>query len=211
MLKTKVAQQLWFISQILVEFLCWGLLLGRTPLCCWGGCLGCRQRCRRPPCTTCWLGPCGGTPPTSWRSPPCLCGRDCCASPWRLSASWLSYQPLEGQKLVSPTNNICYLYLLHLNITPEKARKCANAQMQFRDKTAYVWGLRYGWDPSLSMSPARRLAHFIPPCLLLRSCSLVRHLQILAPLSFRKCDQMLTIVRPKIGSSMGKAMDMAVR
>ena len=130
MIKTKVAQQLWFISQILVEFLCWGLLLGRTPLCCWGGCLGCRQRCRRPPCTTCWLGPCGGTPPTSWSSPPCLCGRDCCASPWRLSASWLSYQPaqhynqeiwpcatfdlhsrdflLEGQKLVSPTINICF-------------------------------------------------------------------------------------------------------
>ena len=37
------------------------------------------------------------------------------------------------------------------------------------------------------------------------------HLQILAPLSFRKCYQMQTIVRPKIGSSMGKAMDMAVR
>ena len=27
------------------------------------------------------------------------------------------------------------------NITPEKARK--SRQMQFRDKTAYVWGLRY--------------------------------------------------------------------
>ena len=27
------------------------------------------------------------------------------------------------------------------NITPEKARK--SQQMQFRDKTAYVWGLRY--------------------------------------------------------------------
>ena len=37
------------------------------------------------------------------------------------------------------------------------------------------------------------------------------HLQILAPLSFRKCYQMQTIVRPKIGLSMGKAMDMAVR
>ena len=182
-LKTKVAQQLWFISHILVEFLCWGLLLGRTPLCCWGGCLGCRQRCRRPPCTTCWLGPCGGTPPTSWSSPPCLCGRDCCASPWRLSASWLSYQPaqhynqeiwpcatfdlhsrdflLEGQKLVCPTINICFS-TPSTPITPEKARK--SQQMQFRDKTAYVWGLRYGWDPSLSMSPARRLAHFMPPC-----------------------------------------------
>ena len=27
------------------------------------------------------------------------------------------------------------------NITPEKAHK--SRQMQFRDKTAYVWGLRY--------------------------------------------------------------------
>ena len=35
------------------------------------------------------------------------------------------------------------------NITPEKARK--SRQMQFREQTAYVWGLRYGWDPSLSM------------------------------------------------------------
>ena len=35
------------------------------------------------------------------------------------------------------------------NITPEKARKLR--QMQFHDKTAYVWGLRYRWDPSLSM------------------------------------------------------------
>ena len=48
------------------------------------------------------------------------------------------------------------------NITPEKVRK--SRQMQFHDKTAYVWGLRYRWDPSLSMSPARRLAHFMPPC-----------------------------------------------
>ena len=28
-----------------------------------------------------------------------------------------------------------------VNITPEKARK--SRQMHFRDKTAYVWGLRY--------------------------------------------------------------------
>ena len=49
------------------------------------------------------------------------------------------------------------------NITPEKARK--SRQMHFRDKTAYVWGIRYRWDPSLSMSPVRQFAHFMPPCL----------------------------------------------
>ena len=38
-----------------------------------------------------------------------------------------------------------------------------------------------------------------------------RHLRILAPLSFNKCYQMQTIVRSKIGSSMGKTMDMTVR
>ena len=37
--------------------------------------------------------------------------------------------------------------------------------MQFRDKTAYVWGLRYRWDPSLSMNPVRQFAHFMPPCI----------------------------------------------
>ena len=47
------------------------------------------------------------------------------------------------------------------NITPEKARK--SRQMQFHDKTACVWGLRYWWDPSLSMNPVRRFAHFMPP------------------------------------------------
>ena len=47
------------------------------------------------------------------------------------------------------------------NITPEKVRK--SRQMQFHDKTAYVWGLRYRWDPSLSMNPVRRFAHFMPP------------------------------------------------
>ena len=47
------------------------------------------------------------------------------------------------------------------NITPEKARKLR--QMQFHDKTAYVWGLRYRWDPSLSMNPVCRFAHFMPP------------------------------------------------
>ena len=48
------------------------------------------------------------------------------------------------------------------NITPEKARK--SRQMQFHDKTVYVWGLRYRWDPSLSMNPVRQFAHFMPPC-----------------------------------------------
>ena len=37
--------------------------------------------------------------------------------------------------------------------------------MQFHDKTAYAWGLRYQWDPSLSMNPVRRFAHFMPPCI----------------------------------------------
>ena len=49
------------------------------------------------------------------------------------------------------------------NITPEKARK--SRQMKFHDKTAYVWCLRYRWDPSLSMNPVRRFAHFMPPCI----------------------------------------------
>ena len=44
----------------------------------------------------------------------------------------------------------------------EKAHK--SRQMQFHDKTAYVWGLHYRWDPSLSMNPVRRFAHFMPPC-----------------------------------------------
>ena len=39
--------------------------------------------------------------------------------------------------------------------------------MQFRDKTAYVWGLRYRWDPSLSRIPDPRIPHFMPPCFLL--------------------------------------------
>ena len=51
------------------------------------------------------------------------------------------------------------------NITPEKARK--SRQMQFHDKTTYVWGLRYRWDPSLSMNPVRQFAHFMPPWSLL--------------------------------------------
>ena len=41
---------------------------------------------------------------------------------------------------------------------PRKSR-----QMQFHDKTAYVWGLRYQWYSSLSMKPVRRFAHFMPP------------------------------------------------
>ena len=51
--------------------------------------------------------------------------------------------------------------ILYGNITPEKVRK--SRQMQFLDKTAYVWGLRYRWDPSLSMNPIRRFAYFMPP------------------------------------------------
>ena len=47
------------------------------------------------------------------------------------------------------------------NITPKKARK--SRQMQFRDKTAYVWGLRYRWDSSLSRNPVPRFPHFMPP------------------------------------------------
>ena len=47
------------------------------------------------------------------------------------------------------------------NITPEKARK--SRQIHFRDKTAYVWGIRYRSDPSLSMNPVRRFTHFMPP------------------------------------------------
>ena len=35
------------------------------------------------------------------------------------------------------------------NNTSEKARK--SRQMQFRDETAYAWGLCYQSDPSLSM------------------------------------------------------------
>ena len=47
------------------------------------------------------------------------------------------------------------------NNTPEKARK--SWQMQFRDKTAYVWGLRYRWDPSLSRNPVPWFPHIMPP------------------------------------------------
>ena len=35
--------------------------------------------------------------------------------------------------------------------------------MQFRDKTAYVWGLRYRWDPTLSRKPLSCFPHFMPP------------------------------------------------
>ena len=35
--------------------------------------------------------------------------------------------------------------------------------MQFHDKTAYAWGLRYRWNPSLLMNLVRRFAHFMPP------------------------------------------------
>ena len=36
--------------------------------------------------------------------------------------------------------------------------------MQFRDKTACVWGLRYQWDPLLLRNPVPRFLHFMPPC-----------------------------------------------
>ena len=52
------------------------------------------------------------------------------------------------------------------NITPERARK--SRQMQFHDKKAYVWGLRYRWDPSLSRKPVpalyATLLNAIPIC-----------------------------------------------
>ena len=34
----------------------------------------------------------------------------------------------------------------------------------FHDKTAYVWGLRYRWDPLLSRNLIPRFPHFKPPC-----------------------------------------------
>ena len=37
--------------------------------------------------------------------------------------------------------------------------------MQFRDKTAYVWGLRYRWDLSLSRNLITRFPHFWSPWL----------------------------------------------
>ena len=48
------------------------------------------------------------------------------------------------------------------NITPEKASK--SRQMQLRDRTGYVRGLCYRWDPSLSRKPLPRFPHFMPPC-----------------------------------------------
>ena len=36
--------------------------------------------------------------------------------------------------------------------------------MQFRDKTAYVWGLRYRWDPSLSRNPVPALYATLLSC-----------------------------------------------
>ena len=37
--------------------------------------------------------------------------------------------------------------------------------MQLHDKTAYVWCLRYRWDPSLSRNPVPWFPHFMPPCM----------------------------------------------
>ena len=58
--------------------------------------------------------------------------------------------------------NICEFLSKDGNNTPEKARK--SRQMLFHDKTAYVRGLRYRWDPSVSMNQVRQFAHFMPPC-----------------------------------------------
>ena len=74
-----------------------------------------------------------------------------------------------------------------------------------------MWSGKFPNFPFLNAKNWENVVDWWNDVLLLRSCSLFRHLQILAPLSFRKCYQMQTIVRPKIGSSMGKAMDMAVR
>ena len=48
------------------------------------------------------------------------------------------------------------------NITTEKAHN--TRQMQLCDKTAYIWGLRYQWDSSLSRKPLPCFPHFMPPC-----------------------------------------------
>ena len=37
--------------------------------------------------------------------------------------------------------------------------------MRFRNKIAYVWGLRYRWNPSLSRNLNPRFPHFVPPCM----------------------------------------------
>ena len=55
-----------------------------------------------------------------------------------------------------------YLNFYHrMGILPLK--KCVNCDKC--DKTAYVWGLRYRWDPSLSRNPVPRFPHFMPPWL----------------------------------------------
>ena len=49
-----------------------------------------------------------------------------------------------------------------MGILPLKKR--VNCDKCSFNKTAYVWGLPYRWDPSLSMNPVRRFTHFMPPC-----------------------------------------------
>ena len=53
-------------------------------------------------------------------------------------------------------------YYQRMEISSPKKRvnrdKCV-----FRDKTAYVWGLRYRWDPLLSRNLIPRFPHFKPP------------------------------------------------
>ena len=66
--------------------------------------------------------------------------------------------------------------------------------MQFRDKTAYVWGLRYRWDPSLSRNPVPRFRHFMPPCLGV----LVGWVVVIDHLAFRVIDHPSHLVHPSI-------------
>ena len=73
------------------------------------------------------------------------------------------------------------------NITPEKARK--SRQMQFHDKTAYVWGLRYRWDPSPARNPVSRFPHFMPPWSSLEHCYLLFLKGWLVSLAFKRIIQ----------------------
>ena len=81
---------------------------------------------------------------------------------------WYDIANLFYQKIIfsicSNDWTVAKIYELPLkdgNITPEKARK--SRRMQLRDKTAYVLGLRYRWDPLLSRKPLPRFPHFMPP------------------------------------------------
>ena len=101
----------------------------------------------------------------------------------------------------SNTNKNCSMNMANIfeflskdgNITPEKARK--SRQMQFRDKTAYVWGLRYRWDPSLSRNPVPRFPHFMPPCL---SPEHLREPWKWIVSTFLLIDQIIVVITPKV-------------